>query len=77
MDTAPDPRSALPLSDTGRPAPAPQSAGLFAASLGLSRLHAGDDAAMLESGRVLYDALHAGCRDARHETHAWRPEAGR
>lgn len=47
--------------DTGRPALAPECAGLLAISLGLSLNHA-DDHAMLEQGMVLYDALYAWCR---------------
>ena len=55
---------------------APQSAGLLAFSLGLSRLHAQDDHAMLEAAMPLYDALYAWCRDrvsAQDETHNWKP----
>ena len=55
---------------------APQSAGLLAFSLGLSRLHAADDHAMLEAAMPLYDALYAWCRDrvaAQDETHNWKP----
>lgn len=48
--------------DTGRLDEAPQSAGLLALSLGLSRLHA-DDHAMLATAMPLYDALYAWCRD--------------
>jgi hypothetical protein len=39
----------------------PQSAGLHAISLGLSRLYA-DDHEMLRHGLVMYDALYAWCR---------------
>jgi hypothetical protein len=49
-----------------------QSAGLYAVSLGLSRLFA-DDHEMLRHGLVLYDALYAWCRDGQHETHRWPP----
>lgn len=56
--------------DTARPEIAPQSAGLLAASLGLSRMHS-DDLAQLEDGMVLYDALYRWCRDAVDETHDW------
>jgi rhodanese-related sulfurtransferase len=55
----------------------PQSAGLLAFSLGLSRLHAKDDHAMLEAAMPLYDALYAWCRDriaAQEEPHNWKPE---
>jgi rhodanese-related sulfurtransferase len=56
--------------DTARPELAPQSAGLLAASLGLSRLHA-DDHEQLEAGMLLYDAFYRWCRDAVDETHDW------
>lgn len=64
--------------DTDNLALAPQSAGLLAFSLGLSRLHAADDHAMLEAAMPLYDALYAWCRDrvaAQDETHNWKPQA--
>ena len=51
----------------------PQSAGLYAISLGLSRLHA-DDHAMLVHGLVIYDALYAWCREGQAEAHAWPPQ---
>jgi hypothetical protein len=63
--------------DTDRLDLAPQSAGLLAMSLGLSRLYATDDHAMLEAAMPLYDALYAWCRDrvgAQDETHNWKPE---
>ena len=49
--------------DTDRLDLAPQSAGLLVLSLGFSRLHAGDDLAMLEAAIPLYDALYAWCCD--------------
>ena len=58
--------------DTDRFDLAPQSAGLFAVSLGLSALIE-DDAAMLEQGMVVYDALYAWCRSRQDERHAWPP----
>ena len=58
--------------DTGRLDLAPESAGLLAASLGLSRMHA-DDLEQLEAGMALYDAFWRWCRDARDETHDWPP----
>lgn len=61
--------------DTGRPDLAPESAGLLAASLGLSRMYA-DDLAQLEAGLALYDAFYRWCRDAVGEGHDW-PPAGR
>jgi rhodanese-related sulfurtransferase len=62
--------------DTGALDLAPQSHGLLAASLGLSRLYA-DDHVMLSYGMVLYDALYAWCRDGQAEAHGWNPEAMR
>ena len=56
--------------DTDRLSLAPQSAGLLAFSLGLSRLHA-DDHAMLEAAMPLYDALFEWCRGAQGERHSW------
>jgi hypothetical protein len=58
--------------DTSRLDLAPQSAGLYAISLGLSRCFA-DDHAMLAHGMVVYDALYAWCREGRDETHRWPP----
>ena len=46
--------------DTARLDLAPECAGLYAISLGLSARY-GDDHQMLEHGMVLYDALHAWC----------------
>jgi hypothetical protein len=46
--------------DTGRLELTPQSAGLHAISLGLSRMFP-DDHAMLRHGLVMYDALYAWC----------------
>lgn len=63
--------------DTDRLDLSPQSAGLLAFSLGLSRLHAQDDHAMLEAAMPLYDALYAWCRDrvaVQDEAHNWKPE---
>ena len=47
--------------DTDRLDLTPQSAGLYAISLGLSATHA-DDHAMLAQGMVIYDALYAWCQ---------------
>ena len=58
--------------DTSRLDLAPQSAGLCAISLGLSRCFA-DDPAMLAHDRVLCDALCAWCREGSAETHRWPP----
>jgi hypothetical protein len=60
--------------DTGHPELAPQSPGLLAVSLGLSRVFA-DDHEMLGHGMVLYDALYAWCREGRSEAHGWPPAA--
>ena len=62
--------------DTARLDLAPQSAGLLAASLGLSRMHS-DDLRQLEDGMVLYDAFYRWCRDASDETHDWTSHAPR
>ena len=56
--------------DTARLDLEPESAGLLAASLGLSRMYA-DDLAQLEAGMLLYDAFYRWCRDATDETHNW------
>jgi hypothetical protein len=56
--------------DTARLDLEPESAGLLAASLGLSRMFA-DDLAQLEAGMTLYDAFYRWCRDATGETHNW------
>lgn len=61
--------------DTDRLAIAPQSGGLLAISLGLSRLHAEDDHAMLEAAMPVYDALYAWCRDGQAESHRWQAHA--
>lgn len=56
--------------DTSRLDLTPQSAGLFALSLGLSANFA-DDHEMLEHGMVMYDALYAWCRSSQTEAHRW------
>jgi hypothetical protein len=58
--------------DTSRLDLAPQSAGLYAISLGLSAVFA-DDQELLRYGLVLYDALYAWCRTLQHEKHGWPP----
>lgn len=50
----------------------PQSAGLYAISLGLSHRFA-DDHKMLSHGMVMYDALYEWCRHCQTETHNWPP----
>ena len=51
----------------------PQSAGLYAISLGLSQTYA-DDHEMLTHGMVMYDALYAWCVSCQAETHKWPPK---
>ena len=58
--------------DTSRLNLTPQSAGLYAISLGLSQTFA-DDHEMLQHGMVIYDALYAWCRSCQGETHSWPP----
>ena len=61
--------------DTNRHELAPESAGLLAASLGLSRIYR-DDVEQLEAGMHLYDAFYRWARDASDESHDWpQPEA--
>jgi hypothetical protein len=60
--------------DTSRLDLTPQSAGLFAISLGLSAVFA-DDHEMLHHGMVMYDALYAWCKSRQGETHNWPPRA--
>ncbi len=54
--------------DTGRPDLTPQSHGLLAISLGLSRTFP-DDHEMLSHGMVIYDALYAWCQSMPGERH--------
>lgn len=56
--------------DTAQLDLAPESAGLLAASLGLSRMYK-DDLAQLDAGLALYDAFFRWSRDAVAETHDW------
>ena len=58
--------------DTSRLTLTPQSAGLYALSLGLSRIFA-DDHELLRHGMVMYDALYAWCREGQGESHLWPP----
>ncbi|ALI03844.1 chromate resistance protein [Pseudomonas sp. FW306-02-F02-AA] len=51
----------------------PQSAGLYAISLGLSQRFA-DDQEMLSHGLIMYDALYAWCKECQGETHNWPPQ---
>ena len=50
----------------------PQSAGLYALSLGLSHDFK-DDHQMLKHGMVMYDALYAWCKYCQSESHNWPP----
>ena len=54
--------------DTNRHELAPESAGLLAASLGLSRIYR-DDNEQLDAGMLLYDAFYRWARDASNEGH--------
>ena len=58
--------------DTSRLDLAPEAAGLFAISLGLSQ-NFKDDHEMLEHGMVMYDALYAWCKTCQSEAHSWPP----
>jgi len=58
--------------DTDRMDLAPQAAGLFAISLGLS-VNIPDDHTMLRHGLVIYDALYTWLVAARDEAHNWPP----
>jgi hypothetical protein len=59
--------------DTSRLDLTPQSAGLYAISLGLSAVFS-DDHEMLRQGLVMYDALYAWCKTCQSETHSWPPK---
>jgi hypothetical protein len=59
--------------DTSRLDLTPQSAGLYAISLGLSHNFA-NDKEMLRHGLVVYDALYAWCRHCQAEPHNWPPK---
>ncbi len=56
--------------DTDRHDLTPQSAGLLAVSLGLSRMYR-DDLEQLEATMAVYDAFYRWSRDAVDETHDW------
>lgn len=58
--------------DTSRLALTPQSAGLYAISLGLTPNFL-DDHEMLQNGLIVYDALYAWCTSCQAETHTWPP----
>jgi len=54
--------------DTARLDLAPQCAGVFAISLGLSRMFS-DDHELLRYGMIMYDALYTWLTEAKEETH--------
>ncbi|MBX2806119.1 MAG: sulfurtransferase/chromate resistance protein [Hyphomicrobiales bacterium] len=56
--------------DTDRHDLAPQSAGLLAISVGLSRMYR-DDIVQLDAGMLIYDAYYRWARDAFDEGHDW------
>ena len=58
--------------DTSRLYLTPQSAGLYALSLGLSHDFE-DDHEMLKHGMVMYDALYAWSKHCQSESHNWPP----
>jgi hypothetical protein len=60
--------------DTSRLDLTPQSAGLYAISLGLSHNFT-DDHEMLRCGLIVYDALYAWCRHCQAESHNWPPQS--
>lgn len=60
--------------DTSRLELTPQSAGLYALSLGLSSNFT-DDHEMLNHGMVMYDALYAWCKSCQAESHNWPPQS--
>lgn len=62
--------------DTAQLDLSPESAGLLAASLGLSRMYS-DDLAQLEAGMALYDAFYRWARDATDEQHNWPTNSGK
>lgn len=59
--------------DTSRLDLTPQSAGLYAILLGLSR-NFPNDHEMLKHGMVMYEALYAWCKDGQMESHNWPPK---
>lgn len=63
--------------DTARLDLAPQAAGLFSISLGLSRLCMDDDHRMLTHGCLVYDALYEWLKHGRAEQHGWNGGKGK
>ncbi|MDC0434338.1 sulfurtransferase/chromate resistance protein [bacterium] len=62
--------------DTNRHDLAPESAGLLAVSLGLSRMYR-DDLIQLKAGMTIYDAFYRWARDATGEGHDWPAASGK
>ena len=62
--------------DTNRHDLAPESAGLLAVSLGLSRMYR-DDLAQLEAGITIYNAFYRWARDATGEDYNWPATSGK
>jgi hypothetical protein len=59
--------------DTAQLDLAPQSAGLLAISLGLSRCFQNDQE-QIQHGFVVYDALYAWAKEGKDEAHTWNPQ---
>lgn len=59
--------------DTDRFELAPQAAGLWAISAGLSYNYVNDHE-QLEAGMVIYDALYSWAKYVQEERHAWNPD---
>jgi hypothetical protein len=59
--------------DTARFDLAPQAAGLWAISAGLSH-NIGDDQEMLRVGMRIYDALYSWAKHVQDERHTWNPD---
>ena len=66
----PDTPTIVRGADTNQHQLTPESAGLLAASLGLSRMYR-DDNAQLDAGMLIYDAFYRWARDATNENHNW------
>lgn len=57
--------------DTSRFSIAPQSAGLLAIALGMSKLYP-DDQKLLAAGMLVYDSLYEWCAQCADESHGWK-----
>lgn len=77
LETDPLQRLAVVIrgADTNRHELSPQSAGLLAYSVGLSRMYR-DDGLQLEAGIAFYDALYRWARDGYDEGHDWPSNRG-